>query len=299
MAETKSLELTDIPRGPDVFPDGFECRMTDMLQALRHKEIQISAREADSEMARVWSPPRGGSFNACIDYANSCIADRTVYFVIKVTLPSGSCWSVDKRFSEFVELRDSLQSDGVHHPGFERSFWEKEGEEEDLTEERITELNGFICSSLLKNDDNDHVRAFLQLDEPVLTNPEEIKPGNTKEDGIRFLEHPNMHSIPKEAQVKFLKQQGFSDEIIASCYLAMAEEQNQSASYLVRPAYTVQHEDTPHVSFKSLDYSSVALRGAPVSDASAIHPTHDQAADGTHRPMSAAERIRQSRFTDS
>ena len=41
MAETQGLEITDTA----LTIDGLEHRMTDMLQALRHKENQISARE--------------------------------------------------------------------------------------------------------------------------------------------------------------------------------------------------------------------------------------------------------------
>ena len=49
----------------------------------------------------------------------------------------------------------------------------------------------------------------------------QARPVYTKEDGVRFLEHPTMHKIPKAVRTKFLKQKGFSDEIIASCYEAI------------------------------------------------------------------------------
>lgn len=58
----------------------------------------------------------------------------------------------------------------------------------------------------------------------------EVRPVYSKEDGVRFLEHPTMHKIPKAVRTKFLKQKGFSDEIIASCYEAITVVPVQKAN---------------------------------------------------------------------
>merc|ERR1740117_806071 len=109
----------------------------------------------------LWSPPRGSKFDACIDSTNH--AGGTTYFVIKVELPNGSCWCVDKRFTEFDALRNTLQFDGIQVPDFQRTF---NMEDMDAAiRERVTDLDSFIRTCLLRNDDNGHVRRFLQLDE--------------------------------------------------------------------------------------------------------------------------------------
>eukprot|EP00656_Telonema_subtile_P028178 TRINITY_DN30476_c0_g1_i1.p1 TRINITY_DN30476_c0_g1~~TRINITY_DN30476_c0_g1_i1.p1 ORF type:complete len:101 (+),score=8.57 TRINITY_DN30476_c0_g1_i1:56-358(+) len=90
------------------------------------------------------------------------MADNT-YCQVQVTASNGMSWLVEKRYSDFGALRDSLEDSGIEVTKFPRKHLVRSNVPS-VIEERKVELTEFIADFAVANTDHACVRSFLQLD---------------------------------------------------------------------------------------------------------------------------------------
>ena len=134
----------------------YECVSGEVAQFLRENRIRMN------EKPEVVQP----AVEAHIESFHQ--ANGITYFVIKVSQENGACWCVDKQFGEFQALRSSLEFEGIYHPELNKNYSKKNPA--DAVREISIDL-GMFLHCLLRYAHNLLVRQFLQIDQPVWTNP--------------------------------------------------------------------------------------------------------------------------------
>eukprot|EP00656_Telonema_subtile_P009840 TRINITY_DN14657_c0_g1_i1.p1 TRINITY_DN14657_c0_g1~~TRINITY_DN14657_c0_g1_i1.p1 ORF type:complete len:229 (-),score=51.11 TRINITY_DN14657_c0_g1_i1:151-837(-) len=94
-------------------------------------------------------------------------SEGTTCYCIQMACCGNSSWTIEKRFSDFEELKAALEDSGVEIDSFPRKHLLRSNSTE-VTRERRKGLDLFLQQVVLPKARNRTVHAFLQLDQPVL-----------------------------------------------------------------------------------------------------------------------------------